>query len=138
MLDASTRIDVLNVLADLKSRGLSILFITHDLSLAHYISERAVILYRGCVVEIGTTEKIYCNPLHPYTKMLMACVPRLDQKWEETEVELKAKQPELNGGCVYYQRCPSTDKDLGCDKCRPMLLEAESDHFVACFRCPTN
>ncbi len=59
MLDASTRIDVLNLLADLKSRGLSILFITHDLALGYYISEKAVILYRGCVVEMGSTEKIY-------------------------------------------------------------------------------
>jgi peptide/nickel transport system ATP-binding protein len=106
MLDASTRIDVLNLLADLKSRGLSILFITHDLSLGYYISERAVILYRGRVVEMGATERIYFNPLHPYTKMLMASVPRLDQKWEEVDVDLKAKQSELTGGCVYYDRCP--------------------------------
>ena len=62
MLDASTRIDVLNLLADLKSRGLSILFITHDLSLGYYISERAVILYRGCVAEMGATECIFDNP----------------------------------------------------------------------------
>ena len=71
MLDASTRIDVLNLLADLKSRGLSILFITHDLSLAHYISERAVILYRGCIVEMGDTDKIFNHPQHPYTQMLI-------------------------------------------------------------------
>jgi peptide/nickel transport system ATP-binding protein len=83
MLDASTRIDVLNLLADLKSRGLSVLFITHDLSLGHYISERAVILYRGRVVEMGATEGVFDKPLHPYTRMLVACVPRLDRKWEE-------------------------------------------------------
>ena len=68
MLDASTRIDVLNLLADLKTRGLSILFITHDLSLAYYISERAVILYRGCVVEMGATGQDLRQPnpsLHP-------------------------------------------------------------------------
>ena len=134
MLDASTRIDVLNLLADLKSRGLSILFITHDLSLGYYISERAVILYRGCVVEMGSTDKIYDSALHPYTKMLMASVPRLDKKWEEVEVELKAKQSELTSGCVYYERCPFADKDLGCDRYRPTLLDAESDHSVACFR----
>jgi peptide/nickel transport system ATP-binding protein len=132
MLDASTRIDVLNLLADLKSRGLSILFITHDLSLGYYISERAVMLYRGCVVEMGETEKIYNNPLHPYTKMLMASVPRLDKKWEEVEVELKAKQLEITGGCVYYERCPAAEK--GCDRDRPPLIETESDHFVACSR----
>jgi peptide/nickel transport system ATP-binding protein len=134
MLDASTRIDVLNLLADLKSRGLSILFITHDLSLGYYISERAVILYRGCVVEMGATERIYENPLHPYTRMLMASVPRLDKKWEEVEVELKAKLSELTSGCVYYERCPVTDKDLGCERYRPTLLEAERNHLVACFR----
>ncbi len=134
MLDASTRIDVLNLLADLKSRGLSILFITHDLSLGYYISERAVILYRGCVVEMGTTERIYDNPLHPYTKMLMASVPRLDKKWEEVEVELRAIQAELSRGCVYYERCPAAYKSEGCERQRPTLVEAESDHFVACGR----
>ena len=134
MIDASTRIDVLNLLADLKSRGLSILFITHDLSLGYYISERAVILYRGCVAEMGATEKIYYNPLHPYTKMLMASVPRLDKKWEEVEVDLRAQQSELTSGCVYYERCPVADKDGGCARDRPTLIEAERDHFVACIR----
>ncbi len=134
MLDASTRIDVLNLLADLKTRGLSILFITHDLSLGYYISEKSVILYRGCVAEMGLTEKIYSNPLHPYTKMLMAAVPRLDKKWEEVKIELKAKHSETAVGCVYYGRCPLADKVLGCDKSRPPLLEVEPDHFVACFR----
>jgi len=134
MLDASTRIDVLNLLADLKAHGLSILFITHDLSLGYYISERAVMLYRGCVVEMGATEKIYDNPLHPYTKMLMASVPRLDKKWEEVEVELRAIQAELSRGCVYYERCPAAYKNEGCERQRPTLIEAESDHFVACGR----
>jgi len=134
MLDASTRIDVLNLLADLKPRGLSILFITHDLSLGYYISERAVILYRGCVVEMGVTERIYDNPLHPYTQMLMASVPRLDQKWEKTEAKLKAKQSELPSGCPYYERCPFAGKDETCKRHRPTLTEAGSDHFVACSR----
>jgi peptide/nickel transport system ATP-binding protein len=82
MLDASTRIDVLNLLADLKKRGLGVLFITHDLSLGNYISERAVILRRGIILEMGATEKVFSNPQHPYTKMLLASVPRLHQKWE--------------------------------------------------------
>jgi peptide/nickel transport system ATP-binding protein len=134
MLDASTRIDVLNLLGELKVRGLSVLFITHDLALGYYISERAVILYRGCVAEIGDTRKIYDNPLHPYTRMLMASVPRLDQKWEEVEVVLKAKHSELTPGCVYYGRCPCADKALGCDNFRPRLVAVEPDHYVACFR----
>jgi peptide/nickel transport system ATP-binding protein len=134
MLDASTRIDVLNLLAELKSRGLSILFITHDLSLGHYISERAVILYRGCVAEMGTTGKVFDDPMHPYTQMLMASVPRLDRKWEEVEVELRAKHSVLTAGCVYYGRCPYGDEEMGCDMFRPALLEVEPDHWVACFR----
>lgn len=134
MLDASTRIDVLNLLGELKARGLSVLFITHDLALGYYISERAVILYRGCVAEIGDTAKIYDNPLHPYTRMLMASVPRLDHKWEEVEVELKAKHSELTPGCVYYGRCPCADQSLGCDNFRPRLVAVEPNHYVACFR----
>jgi len=129
MLDASTRIDVLNLLADLKSRGLSILFITHDLSLGYYISERAVILYRGCVLEMGTTDKIFSNPLHPYTKMLMASVPRLDEKWGDVKVELRAKTQDYSTGCVFYDRCPVAEPAC---MSQPTLVEVESDHSVAC------
>ncbi|MHB0875536.1 MAG: ABC transporter ATP-binding protein [Anaerolineae bacterium] len=134
MLDASTRIDVLNLLAQLKSRGLSVLFITHDLSLAYYISERAVILYRGCVAEAGATDRIYDNPLHPYTRMLMAAVPRLDRKWDETAAALKleAKPTETTGGCVYYDRCLADGRDERCARERPRPVEVEPDHFVAC------
>jgi peptide/nickel transport system ATP-binding protein len=132
MLDASTRIDVLNLLAELKSRGLSILFITHDLSLGYYISERAVILYRGCVVEMGASERIFNHSAHPYTQMLMASVPRLDKKWEEVAVNLKEQQSELGEGCVYYSRCPLAAKDESCATQRPALVEVERDHFVAC------
>lgn len=132
MLDASTRIDVLNLLADLKvSRRLSILFITHDLSLAHYISERAVILYRGNVAEIGAIDEIFDNPLHPYTQMLMASVPRLDQKWDkEISIDLNVTPSEFIG-CPYFERCP-----LAYEKChkKPPSLEVEADHMVACWK----
>ncbi|HEY3345388.1 MAG TPA: ABC transporter ATP-binding protein [Anaerolineaceae bacterium] len=131
MLDASTRIDVLNLLADLKKRGLSVLFITHDLSLGYYISERAVILYRGCVVEMGATAKIFDNPLHPYTRMLMASVPRLDKHWDAVEGELQRKETEPNYGCAYYSRCPVAKKEA-CTWERPSLREVEPAHFVAC------
>jgi len=138
MLDASTRIDVLNLLADLKLRGLAILFITHDLSLAHYISENAVILYRGCVAEMGATEKIFSHPIHPYTKMLMASVPRLDEKWKSGTTELTSKEIGTPEGCPYFDRCPVADKALGCDRFRPTLQELEPNHFVACYRYENN
>jgi len=123
MLDASTRIDVLNVLADLKSGGLSLLFITHDLSLAYYISERAVILQRGRVVEMGLTELVFRNPLHPYTRMLMASVPRLDKRWEDTDYGAGeiGRPSELAG---------STAEEALADE-RHTLTQAEPGHFVA-------
>jgi peptide/nickel transport system ATP-binding protein len=132
MLDASRRIDVLNLLADLKSRGLSILFITHDLSLAYYISDRAMILYRGRIVEMGATDKLYFNPMHPYTRMLMATVPRLDKKWEDVRVELRGQEVEVGAGCCYFERCPVSRRRTDCGTHRPPLIELDQDHVVAC------
>jgi ABC-type oligopeptide transport system ATPase subunit len=115
MLDASTRIDVLNLLADLKARGLGILFITHDLSLGNYVSEKTVILRRGAVVEMGATELVFGNPLHPYTKKLLASVPQLHKKWEQVEAEPEARDGHAPDG----DGQPAT------------LVEAEDGHFVA-------
>jgi peptide/nickel transport system ATP-binding protein len=107
MLDASTRIDVLNLLGDLKSRGLGILFITHDLNLGSYISDRTIILRKGRVVELGATERVFSNPLHPYTRALLASVPQLHSRW-----------------AVAPQHAAGTQAD-------GELVEAESGHFVA-------
>jgi peptide/nickel transport system ATP-binding protein len=96
MLDASTRIDVLNLLGDLKARGLGILFITHDLSLGDYISDTAVILNRGEVVETGPTDRVFGQPQHPYTRSLLASVPQLHTKWERNGHPFR--QPAGEGG----------------------------------------
>ena len=111
MLDASTRIDVLNLLGELKQRGLGILLITHDLALGNYISDSAVILRQGRVVERGTTAKVFDNPLHPYTQALLASVPRLDAKWSDVTV--------------------SDVREVAWDVGTGPLLEVEDDHFVA-------
>jgi ABC-type oligopeptide transport system ATPase subunit len=84
MLDASTRVDVLNLLVKLKRQGLAILFITHDLSLGNYVSDRTIILRHGAIVEMGATEKIFGNPQHDYTKMLLSAVPELHKKWQHS------------------------------------------------------
>ena len=81
MLDASTRIDVLNLLGELKARGLGVLFITHDLSLGHYISDRTMILRKGVLVELGPTKRVFANPQHAYTKVLLESVPQLHTRW---------------------------------------------------------
>jgi ABC-type microcin C transport system duplicated ATPase subunit YejF len=82
MLDASTRVDVLNLLVRLKRQGMAVLFITHDLSLGNYVSDRTIILRHGAIVEMGATEKIFGNPQHDYTKMLLTAVPELHKKWQ--------------------------------------------------------
>jgi len=112
MLDASTRIDVLNLLGDLKSRGLGILFITHDLSLGHYISDTTMILRRGRVVERGPTQVVFGNPLHPYTRTLLTSVPKLHQRWGD-----------LDDGHV--RRAEGEQLAEG------PLVEVEDGHFVA-------
>jgi peptide/nickel transport system ATP-binding protein len=110
MLDASTRIDVLNLLGELKERGLGILFITHDLSLGNYISDRTVILRRGAIVEMGATEKVFGNPCHPYTQQLLASVPQLHRQWSPSTAE-------------------PDDPDM-----RAELTEVEPDHVAAVTR----
>jgi oligopeptide/dipeptide ABC transporter ATP-binding protein len=126
MLDASTRVDVLNLLGELKARGLGILFITHDLSLGNYISERTVILRRGSIVEMGATEKVFGNPLHPYTKMLIASVPHLHKKWDQIEREVGAPD-----ALEHVVREEQTDEPTDANAAAPPLEQAEQDHFVA-------
>jgi peptide/nickel transport system ATP-binding protein len=113
MLDASTRIDVLNLLGELKTHGLGILFITHDLSLGNYISDRTVILRKGAVVELGATPKVFGDPRHPYTQMLLASVPQLHEKWgargRGAALRARPEPPEVT----------------------PPLVEVDADHFVA-------
>jgi ABC-type oligopeptide transport system ATPase subunit len=114
MLDASTRIDVLNLLGDLRERGLGILFITHDLSLGHYLSDRTIILRHGAIVEMGSTERVFGDPLHPYTKSLLASVPQLHRKWDEVEYALAATDA-----------AAETETDV------LPLVQVGDDHFVA-------
>ena len=98
MLDASTRVDVLNLLVKLKRQGLAILFITHDLSLGNYVSDRTIILRHGAIVEMGATEKVFGNPQHDYTKMLLTAVPELHKKWQH--VPLAPIAVSANGAAV--------------------------------------
>ncbi len=127
MLDASTRIDILNILIKLKEQGLSVLFITHDLSLGYYISDKTIILYRGSIMEYGDTERIFNNSAHPYTKMLLNSIPSLHQKWGNVDVSLNGRSVPA-GYCKFYDRCP-----LGDERCKNIeLKKVEENHFAAC------
>ncbi|HDM69834.1 MAG TPA: ABC transporter ATP-binding protein [Thermotogales bacterium] len=135
MLDASTRIDVLNLLAELKDSGLSILFITHDLSLGYYISDKTVILYRGSIMEYGDTEKIFNSPAHPYTISLMESIPRIDERWRMRSAVIQGKEKSIRNGrmCKFYHRCFKGDESC----VEPPLIEVEKDHFVRCSKIGT-
>jgi len=129
MLDASTRIDVLNLLGDLKSRGLGVLFITHDLSLGNYISDRTVILRRGIVVEMGKTEKVFGNPQHAYTRMLLASVPQLHRTWAEVAAELETvpvEETDARHAAAYIR----AENAIETDAADSALVEFEPDHLV--------
>ena len=136
MLDASTRIDVVNLLGDLKARGLGILFITHDLSLGNYISERTVILRQGRIVEMGATPAVFGRPLHPYTRMLIESVPQIHQKWGQIEAGLDATTvwaPAATEPCLYHAAQPgSATTAAPAGLTGPGLVEVEDGHFVGC------
>lgn len=83
MIDASTRASILNLLLTLKTGGLSVLFITHDIGQAQYVAERVLVMKKGEVVEQGPIEEVFQRPKHPYTKELLAAVPSLYERWEE-------------------------------------------------------
>lgn len=127
MLDASTRIDVLNLLGDLKSKGLGILFITHDLSLGNYVSDKVVILHHGRVVEQGVTSAVFTNPLHPYTRNLLASVPQLIKRWDEVEAEEEQRAAELSGRCLFHEHADASSlPTFG-------TVEISPGHQVGCF-----
>jgi len=132
MLDASTRIDVLNLLADLKTRGMGVLFITHDLSLGNYISEKTVILRRGSVVEMGATDKVFGHPTHPYTRLLVSSVPQLHKKWAQIEDELSAPIAG-KGSCPFHDVYPLAGRLPVRPANEPTLVQIEDGHFVGCF-----
>ena len=121
MLDASTRVDILNLLISLKRSGLAILFITHDLSLGNYVSDRTVILRHGAIVEMGDTVKVFGNPRHPYTRNLLTAVPELHKKW----------QPPALGNGTRPAAAPGPEVPSATAFDAPPLTECEENHLVA-------
>lgn len=123
MVDASTRIDILNIFIDLREREeLTSIIIGHDFSLIGYVSDQVVVLYRGQVVEEGGID-VLLDPAHPYTKMLSEAVPRVESKWTsrlkyDIDVDLKTLK---TSGCVFAPRCPFR-MDI-CIKKEPPLVD---------------
>ena len=110
MVDASLRMSIVNLFKQLRDKlGVSILYITHDLATAYYVSDRIAIMFRGNIVEMGTVEQVLMNPRHPYSKLLRDSIPQADpQKRWTTDVTLSESdhQEYLRKGCKFAGRCP--------------------------------
>jgi peptide/nickel transport system ATP-binding protein len=110
MVDASLRMSIVNLFKKLRDTlGVSILYITHDLATAYYVSDRIAIMFRGNIVEMGTVEQVLMNPRHPYSKLLRDSIPQADpsKRWTTTVTLSELEQEEyLRQGCKFAGRCP--------------------------------
>ena len=134
-LDVSIQSQIINLLEELKEKeNLTYLFISHDLSVVRYISDRIGVMYLGNMVELGTAEEIFADPRHPYTVALLSSIPTTDSdalKKEriilEGNIPSPIRPPE---GCKFHTRCY-----MACEKCKrvpPPYVEVKPGHFVAC------
>jgi oligopeptide/dipeptide ABC transporter ATP-binding protein len=134
-LDKSIQAQVLNLLKDLQQElRLTYLFISHDLNVVEYMSDRVVVMYLGQVVETCSSEELYRNPLHPYTRALLSAIPTLDPDRATASVQLSGEVPSpLNppSGCRFRTRCPMAMEVCATE--RPLLREAHGGHEVACY-----
>jgi len=131
----SVQAQVVNLLQDLQQeRGLTYLFIAHDLSMVRHISDRIGVMYQGRLVEEAPAEQLYRHPAHPYTRMLLASIPIPDPRAQAPDEPVAAEPDEfapVMTGCPFYARCM-----LASEPCRiaaPPLRELDAGHRVACW-----
>ncbi len=133
-LDVSIQAQIINLLRKLqKEMNLAYVFISHDLSVVKFISDKILVMYLGTVMEFGTKEDIFKNPLHPYTKALFSAVPNPDPDKKQARIKLEGDIPSPANppkGCRFHTRCPYAQEV--CKHVCPEYLEHEPGHFAAC------
>jgi len=129
-LDVSIQAQILNLLKRLKkSLNLTVLFISHDLAVINFISNRVAVMYFGRIVELMPRENLLTKNYHWYTKKLLNAIPK-GKRCIDTEVSVEKSYRLNHDGCIYYYRCENAQKK--CYRERPSLIERKQDHYVAC------
>jgi oligopeptide/dipeptide ABC transporter ATP-binding protein len=137
-LDISIRAQIINLLLELQQDlDLTYLYITHDLAMVQYISNRVAVMYMGKLVEIGNTELLFSNPVHPYTQALLSTVTPLQQIKPQNAgmIAIIGEKPSLDEdmlGCKFFHQCPIAIEQCKVDN--PELEKLGGDHYVACHR----
>lgn len=139
-LDVSVQSQVINLLVDLqKEYKLTFLFISHDLSVVKYISDRVAVMYLGKIMELASSDDLYTSPFHPYSVALLSAIPKPDPQSTSKRILLEGDVPspiDPPGGCSFHTRCPhARDK---CKTLEPPLTKVGKDHYVACFQYQEN
>lgn len=133
-LDVSVQAQVINLLKDIQKKlGLTYVFISHDLSVVKYISDRIAIMYLGKIVEIGDAKTIYKDPKHPYTKALFSAIPKENPLENKEKIDLNGEIPspiDLPEGCSFASRCPNATQK--CKLVSPVLTDIGENHKVSC------
>lgn len=134
MLDVSIRAEILNLLAELRQRrGVSVIFITHDLATAAYIADRIAVMYLGRIVETGSAQQVMTQPTHPYTKALLSVIPVPNPRLRHKRTILQGDPPNpinLPSGCRFHPRCPLAFER--CPQVDPSLRPVSEGHEAAC------
>ncbi len=133
-LDVSVQSQIINLMLDLREQlGLTYLFVSHNLAVVRRISTRVAVMYLGRIAEIGRIEQVFANPMHPYTRMLLAAVPISHPSMRGTRIGRNGDVPDAKEyfrGCRFAPRCPHVEPR--CRDINPNLEPIEADHLVAC------
>jgi oligopeptide/dipeptide ABC transporter ATP-binding protein len=139
-LDVSVQAQVINLLRDLqRQRGLTYLFIAHDLSVVRHMSDRVAVMYLGKIVELARGEDLYGRPTMPYTQALLSAVPVADPGIEKQRIILEGDVPSPASppsGCVFHPRCHHPARDAACSRIDPPLETKAPGHLAACIKQP--
>jgi oligopeptide/dipeptide ABC transporter ATP-binding protein len=132
-LDVTVQAQILRLLRELKEElNLSMIFITHNFGVVSRICDRVAVMYAGNIVELGSKFDIFDTPLHPYTKMLLGAIPKVDSSTSLSPIP--GTLPNLINpplGCRFHDRCPQRNEKCNLEK--PQLIEIEPGHFVSCY-----